>query len=53
MGIVVIAGGSEDYAEILAVIVNTVIEEDLVYLDKDHQHKLQLLTLPYTITQDM
>ena len=52
VGNVVIASRLEDSFEMLAVVANTAMEEDTVYLDSECQHKLQRLTLPYVISQD-
>jgi len=47
VGTVVIAGRIENHIEVLAVVINTVIEADSAYIDEHHRRKLQLLPLPY------
>ena len=49
VGVVVIAAHTGNVIELLAVVVNTVIEEGTAYIDKDYQYKLQHLSLPYVV----
>jgi len=44
--------GDKKSAEALAVITKVAVEADSVFLDENHQHKLQVLELPYAVAKD-
>ena len=49
VGTVVMAAHADDAIEVLAVVVNTVLEEEKAYIDKEHQYQLEPLSLPYVV----
>jgi folate-binding protein YgfZ len=52
IGNVVISALIDNQQQLLAVVTQESVDNDQVYIDEDHQQKLQLLPLPYAITKE-